>query len=1171
MAETLAITLSSEEEDLLHRSKKKSKVGDGPKDFFSRKVVSYKDVCLGVNGVDDGYCSFEQEYDFWEKMNEEEERAVLEEMEEVEEDNLKILCPMVKLSKEERIGACIPWKRAIIIKLLGKRMSLKFLQGRLQRLWQPKERMEVIDIDNDYFLVRFTDWSDLNKVYEGVPWVIMGHYLVVQRWKPEFLPYEEEFKRVFVWIGVPILPIEYYDDHILWRIGDVVGHTIKIDPNTLKQHEDDLGTSMVTECGKFARICVEVDLRKVLISRFGHKKECCPLLAATPKDTNHQPDPNSEPAKEMGDGAAGSSGVPVTEEVFGPWMMVQRKSHGRNQRGLDAYFNHVKNSGPSIHTSNLTESGSRFALLNYEEPNINQRQSSLQAFNSLSGQEDVPRGGKRTLISLKSPGVQDMGQQCDGPGPGTLDKATGDTLLLKGDGAIDMDCSDSPPTNMLVMGSHMGMEADGGIDLLVNHNCRPPDSVTMGPEPNKSTLNLDRTSHSSVEADTLLSQQEEPNLGNSTHLGHNQFVHMKVHSLVDSNSWFLTCVYGSPGWFAGTLMPILMSRRRPPYTWEWRNVKECLDRVLCNGSWRMLLEEASVYHLPTLKSDHKPLLIKMKNDQTMCYSNRPFRFVAAWLADSSFNQVVKEAWRVEGSWTSKVKTFQSKAMDWNVNCFGGKRIVEALTKDDGTLLVEKDEVQKEVVGFFKQLYCEEGVLLALSMCGFFPTVSPSKLLDIQSIPLDSEIRTAIFSMGPLKTPGPDGLNPLFYQSQWDKVGSSLCEMVRDIFLHPGQKVNATKSKIFFSKFMPPGRSRRVTLAKSVLAALPTYTMQTMLLPKSVCNELERMHRNFIWDSTESRQWHSIAWDKLRRPKIVGGLGFKSLCDFNQSMMMKLGWGLVHSPEAYWVRILRSKYHCGEELIPRVSNRPKESLTWCGIRQTWPHILTGLRWVIGDGKSTAFWEDRWLHSGVKLRDHCLVDFPEIWSTLLVCDFFDSVRGWKLDLLWGILPDAVVAEIAAHPYPDPELGADTIVWGGTSDGKFTTKSAYNLIASSSSEVNDPVWHSVWSSSVLLAELRGIETALRIVWEHEYKQLWLESDSLTAVRLIDKGITHDHPYAHILKQISSWRQRPWCVVISHTFRERNRIADCLANMSHSRNLGLHMLSDPLESVVAFCGRIL
>ncbi|KAJ1392541.1 hypothetical protein SESBI_35774 [Sesbania bispinosa] len=261
MESLVKAVLSKEEEDLLQRSKKKSKVGGGPKEFFSRKVVSYRDVCIGVNGAEDGYASSESGFDFWEE-NMEDEGDDSEEMEVVEEDNITILCPSIKLSKSERIGACIPWKRALIIKLLGKRVSLKFLQGRLHKLWQPKERMEVIDIDNDFFVVRFTDRSDLSKVYEGGPWVIMGHYLGVQRWKPEFLPYEDEFKRVSVWIRVPGLPIEYYDDHILWRIGDVVGHTIKIDPNTLRQYEDDLGMSMVTERGKFARICVEVDLRK---------------------------------------------------------------------------------------------------------------------------------------------------------------------------------------------------------------------------------------------------------------------------------------------------------------------------------------------------------------------------------------------------------------------------------------------------------------------------------------------------------------------------------------------------------------------------------------------------------------------------------------------------------------------------------------------------------------------------------------------------------------------------------------------------------------------------------------------------------------------------------------------------------------------------------------------
>ncbi|KAJ1403340.1 Zinc finger, CCHC-type [Sesbania bispinosa] len=386
--------LSAEEEDLLLRSTKKSMKGDAPFGYSGRKVISYKDVCLGVNGGDDGYESSEKEFYSWEDVDDD-VPVDSEEMEIVEEDNFKILCPTVRLTKSERIGACIPWKRAIIVKLLGKSVSLRFLQGRLQKLWQPAGRMEVIDIDNDYFVVRFMDWSDLNKVYDGGPWLIMGHYLVMQRRRPEFQPFEEAFKRVSVWIRVPGLPIEYYDGHILWRIGDVVGHTIKIDPNTLRQHEDEQGANMITERGRFARICVEVDLRKVLIARFklngkiyhveyeglhlicfncgcfGHRKEHCPLLVEASKESEQPNDESNSSENNGGGNQRAKDGGPATEECFGPWMMVQRKSRGRiTQRvEIDSQGKKIKEVVNVNHSPRI--SGSRFSLLE-EQTQVNE-------------------------------------------------------------------------------------------------------------------------------------------------------------------------------------------------------------------------------------------------------------------------------------------------------------------------------------------------------------------------------------------------------------------------------------------------------------------------------------------------------------------------------------------------------------------------------------------------------------------------------------------------------------------------------------------------------------------------------------------------------------------------------------------------------------------------------
>lgn len=145
-------------------------------------------------------------------------------------------------------------------------MTMRFLQARLLKLWKPVGVMEFIDIENDYFLVRFEETSDAVKVLLGGPWIVLDHYLIVQKWRPSFLPFEDDFKRVAVWVRIPWLLIEYYDKHVLWRIGNVLGHTLKVDENTLRRKENVLAEQYVTERAKFARVCIEVDLRKTLVS-----------------------------------------------------------------------------------------------------------------------------------------------------------------------------------------------------------------------------------------------------------------------------------------------------------------------------------------------------------------------------------------------------------------------------------------------------------------------------------------------------------------------------------------------------------------------------------------------------------------------------------------------------------------------------------------------------------------------------------------------------------------------------------------------------------------------------------------------------------------------------------------------------------------------------------------
>jgi len=60
-------------------------------------------------------------------------------------------------------------------------------------------------------------------------------------------------RKLVVWIRIPELLIELFNDQFLWRLGSTLGEMLKIDQVTTIQSK-----------GKFARICIELDLDKSL-------------------------------------------------------------------------------------------------------------------------------------------------------------------------------------------------------------------------------------------------------------------------------------------------------------------------------------------------------------------------------------------------------------------------------------------------------------------------------------------------------------------------------------------------------------------------------------------------------------------------------------------------------------------------------------------------------------------------------------------------------------------------------------------------------------------------------------------------------------------------------------------------------------------------------------------
>ena len=217
--------------------------------------------------------------------------------------------------------------------------------SRLEILWPNIGGYSVIDLDNGYFLIKFRKEGDTDFVFTQGPWLVSGHYLIVQLWSPHFDSSNEKSDKIIVWIRLPGMPLHYYHKKIIRMLGHVTGKVIKIDYNM------ELATR-----GKFAHIAVEVSLGSPLISQFlldgriqrieyevlpticfgcgkcGHTSSSCPdklILEARGEKMNDMA--SGETTNEIS--YVSPAVVTPDNPRFGPWMIVARKGNYRGNKG----------------------------------------------------------------------------------------------------------------------------------------------------------------------------------------------------------------------------------------------------------------------------------------------------------------------------------------------------------------------------------------------------------------------------------------------------------------------------------------------------------------------------------------------------------------------------------------------------------------------------------------------------------------------------------------------------------------------------------------------------------------------------------------------------------------------------------------------------------------------
>ena len=73
----------------------------------------------------------------------------------------------------------------------------------------------------------------------------------------------------------------------------------------------------------------------------------------------------------------------------------------------------------------------------------------------------------------------------------------------------------------------------------------------------------------------------------------------------------------------------------------------------------------------------------------------------------------------------------------------------------------------------------------------------------------------------------------------------------------------------------------------------------------------------------------MSWDKLCKPKCMGGLGFKDLNVFNDALLGRQVWCLLHFKTSLLSRVMKAKYYPSCEIL-QANLGHSNSFSWRSI-------------------------------------------------------------------------------------------------------------------------------------------------------------------------------------------------------------------------------------------------
>ncbi|KAK1295842.1 hypothetical protein QJS10_CPB15g00882 [Acorus calamus] len=285
------------------------------------------------------------------------------------------------------------------------------------------------------------------------------------------------------------------------------------------------------------------------------------------------------------------------------------------------------------------------------------------------------------------------------------------------------------------------------------------------------------------------------------------------------------------------------------------------------------------------------------------------------------------------------------------------------------------------------------------------------------------------------------------------------------------------------------RAGRIELIKTVLSSFHVYWTSAFSIPRRGQKDIELTLRTFLWQGhSQVRRIHHIAWSTICKPLAEGGLGIKSLKDWNTGAAGVRFWDIAVKRPSLWTDWVYKRYLRNQSSW--LAHPPAGSTSsWSSILKARQWIYPKVQYIIFEGKSINIWTDPWLNGQGLKRYFGRTSY--IWGppSKATLNLFMSNGKWEKPSRW---PSAL-----EHIWKDIEQidiggrGEDVLIWTHHKTGTLNLAAAWNYVRSS---IEPPPW-----SSWLWKPIQTPRHSL-CVWQAFHNKL------PTKLRLLRKGLISD-----------------------------------------------------------------